>query len=176
MIMGRNEQGVAASQGRWHVIPRTLCFITHGDDVLLLKRSPDRRIWPGKYNGVGGHVERDEDLLQAARREIREETGLEVEALQLRGVVNINAGDAGTGIALFVFSARAAHRETTPSSEGTLEWHPRDRLPRADLVDDLSILLPRALDMQDGEPPFFARYWYDEADTLHVEFSDSRSL
>lgn len=174
--MGRSEQGVAASKGRWHVVPRTLCFVTHGDDVLLLKRSPDRKIWPGKYNGVGGHVERDEDILQAARREIHEETGLEVQGLALRGIVNIDANDAQTGIALFVFTARATHRDTTDSPEGTLEWHPLDRLPHADLVEDLAVILPRALKMRDGDPPFFARYWYDGGDTLHIKFADSESL
>jgi len=170
--MGRSEQGVAASRGRWHVVPRTLSFVTCDGDVLLLKGAPDKRIWPSKYNGVGGHVERDEDILQAARREIREETGLEVRDLRLRGVVNVDAGDAQTGIVLFVFTARATTRQTVESSEGSLEWHPQDRLPHEDLVDDLATILPRALAMPDDAPPFFARYWYDAADHLQIAVAE----
>jgi 8-oxo-dGTP diphosphatase len=169
--MGRSEQGIAASRGRWHVVPRTLSFVTHDGDVLLLKGAPDKQIWPGKYNGVGGHVERGEDILQAARREIREETGLEVLDLRLRGVVNVDAGDAQTGIALFIFTARATTNQTTPSSEGSLEWHPQNRLPQEDLVDDLATVLPRALAMPDDAPPFFARYWYDDADHLQIDIA-----
>jgi len=61
--MGAKDQGADATAGRWLVIPRTLCFVTHGDDVLLLKRAGHKRVYPGLYNGVGGHLERDEDPL-----------------------------------------------------------------------------------------------------------------
>lgn len=170
--MGHIDQGISTSKNRWRVVPRTLCFVTHGDDVLLLKGAPDKRIWPGKYNGVGGHVERDEDISRAALREIQEETGLTVHAPRLRGIVNIDAGDDQTGIALFVFTAEARGRTFSPSPEGSLEWHPRDSLPHDNLVDDLAIILPHTLSLTDDAPPFFARYWYDEADDLHIEFAD----
>jgi 8-oxo-dGTP diphosphatase len=170
--MGSKEQGISASKGRWHVVPRTLCFVTNGDDVLLLRGAPDKRIWPGKYNGVGGHIERGEDILQAARREILEETGLNVDAARLRGVVNIDTNDAQTGIALFIFTANATQRETIPSPEGDLEWHPRGKLPQEDLVDDLEVILPRVLAMGNDAPPFFAHYWYDDDDSLHIDFAD----
>ena len=65
--MPRADQGVAASRGRYQVVPRTLCFVTHEDAVLLLKGAPTKRIWPGRYNGLGGHVEPDEDVLAAAQ-------------------------------------------------------------------------------------------------------------
>lgn len=169
--MGRSDQGISESEDRWHVVPRTLCFITHGDDVLLLKGAPDKRIWPGKYNGVGGHVERDEDILQAARREILEETGLAAHNVRLRGVVHIDTGEGQTGIALFIFTALAKSRRITPSSEGNLEWHPLHSLPYEDLVDDLAIILPHTLSLVEDAPPFFARYWYDEADDLHIDFA-----
>ncbi len=106
--MGRNDQGVGRSADRYKVIPRVLCFITHGEDVLLLRGAAHKRLWAGLYNGVGGHVERDEDIYTAARREAREETGLEVAQLRLAGVIHADAGDAATGILFFVFVGRAA--------------------------------------------------------------------
>jgi 8-oxo-dGTP diphosphatase len=168
--MGQADQKVI--EGRYQVVPRTLCFVTHGEDVLLLRGAPDKRIWPNKYNGVGGHVEPDEDVHSAALREIREETGLEVHDLRLRGVINIPV-DAGnnTGIVVFVFTATAASREVQPSDEGLLEWIGHDQLAKLDLVEDLPTLLPRVLAMGADEPPFFAHYHYDEQDQLVITFS-----
>jgi 8-oxo-dGTP diphosphatase len=159
-------------EGRYQVVPRTLCFVTHGEDVLLLRGAPNKRIWPDKYNGVGGHVEPDEDVHSAALREIREETGLAVRDLRLRGVINIPVDvDDNAGIMVFVFTAAATTREVGPSEEGTLEWIPCDQLAGLDLVEDLPTLLPRVLAMGADEPPFFAHYHYDEQDQLVITFS-----
>ncbi|MEL6271862.1 MAG: hypothetical protein AAFR22_18795, partial [Chloroflexota bacterium] len=54
--MGAKEQGADATQGRWLVIPRTLCFVLNGDDVLLMKRAAHRRVFPNRYNGAGLRV------------------------------------------------------------------------------------------------------------------------
>jgi len=167
--MPRADQGVAASRGRYQVVPRTLCFVTHEDAVLLLKGAPTKRIWPGRYNGLGGHVEPDEDVLAAALREVREEAGVAVADLRLRGVINIWTGEEA-GIMLFIFSAVALSCETTASAEGLLEWVPRSRLHELDLVEDLPALLPRLLEPGGDAQPFFAHYSYDEADRLVTRF------
>ncbi len=164
--MGAKDQGATETAGRWLTIPRTLCFITHGDDVLLLKRSPHKRIFPNRYNGVGGHIERDEDPLTAALREMQEETGLDVYDVRLRGVIHVDAGDARVGILVFVFTAQAASRAFTDSEEGTLEWVPRERVGDLPLVDDLPMLLPLALEAPKDAPPFFAHTSYDEEDRI----------
>ena len=168
--MPSSAQGVALSPGRYVLIPRVLCFITHGREVLLLKGAPTKRIWPGKYNGVGGHVERDEDVRSAALREIREETRIRVRDLRLRGIANIDSGEPA-GIGLYVFTARAESRQTKPSSEGSLEWAPFECVTDLDLVEDLPLILPKVLAMPDDAEPFSARYYYDMQDRLVVEFA-----
>src|SRR5690606_19455965 len=42
----------------------------------------------GKYNGLGGKLEPDEDVMAGMRREIREEAGLECLSLRLRGTIS----------------------------------------------------------------------------------------
>jgi 8-oxo-dGTP diphosphatase len=172
--VGRQEQGVFASDGRYQTVPRTLSFILYGDDVLLLKGAPDKRLWPNRFNGVGGHVERDEDVCAAALREICEETGWEadnVEDVRLRGLINVDAGHSQLGVMLFVFTARARTRETCASAEGTLEWIPGSRLLDYALVEDLPHLLPRLLSMPKDAPPLYAHYSYDEHDELIIRFN-----
>jgi 8-oxo-dGTP diphosphatase len=145
------------------------CFLRHGGDVLLLKGAPDKRLWAGLYNGIGGHVERDEDPLTAARREIREETGLEVEELRLGGIVHVCLPQ-GPGVLLFLFTGQAPSREVRPSAEGALEWVDPARIAGLPVVEDLPVLLPRLLEAGPGAPPFFARSHYDAAGRLRVEF------
>lgn len=169
--MGAHDQGANAVQGRWLVVPRTLCFVLNGEDVLLMKRASTKRIFPNRYNGVGGHIERDEDPATSARREILEETGLAIHDLRLRGVHNINAGDA-TGIMLFVFTAYADSRETTDSDEGTLHWVSRQQAFKLDLVEDLALILPDIFDAREDTLPWFAHVSYDASDNLMLRYAE----
>jgi 8-oxo-dGTP diphosphatase len=171
--MGAKEQGADAVtvQNRWQVVPRTLCFVTNGDDILLMKRGPHKRIFANHYNGVGGHIERDEDPLSSARREIKEETGLEAVNLRYCGSTHIDAGQA-TGILLFVFVGVAQQREVIDCEEGELQWlslqdvlaDMRLESPARRYVEDLPIILPRIFEAD--ATPFFAHVSYDDADTI----------
>ncbi len=86
--MSERDQGF--NPDRFVVIPRTLIFIFDEDRVLLLKGADDKNIWANKYNGVGGHVEAGEDILESAARELFEETGITNVALRLCGQVMIS--------------------------------------------------------------------------------------
>jgi 8-oxo-dGTP diphosphatase len=171
--MPKHDQGIDVSlkRQRYAVIPRTLVFITRADRVLLLRGAPTKRIWANQYNGIGGHIEHDEDIYAAALREVREETGLAVDDLRLVGLINID-GDQPTGILLFVFTATSRSGDPIPSEEGSLEWIRRDQLAQIDLVEDLPTILPRALDLPLNAPPFFAHYHYDAQERLIIRFAD----
>lgn len=169
--MSSAAQGADATAGRWLTIPRSLCLLRHGDDLLLLKRGAHKRVFPNRYNGLGGHIERDESPAQSAIREIREESGLEVRDLRLRGVVNIDAG-AATGIILFVYTAWALGRDFQDSDEGQLEWVPLAEAGQKDLVEDLPLLLPRLFGPEPDEGGVFsAHVRYDEQDRMIFTFS-----
>ena len=167
--MGRRDQRVLAD--KYLVSPRTLCFITHKNYVLLLRGASDKRIWPELYNGIGGHVEAQEDVRTSALREIREETGLEVTDLRLRGTITIPTALSSSGVLLFVFTAAATTTDVRSSEEGTLEWVDHRHLGDLNLVEDLPELLPRVLSMTATDLPFSAHYHYDENDQLHIQFS-----
>jgi 8-oxo-dGTP diphosphatase len=169
--MGAADQGADASSGRWMTIPRTLSFVTSGGDVLLIKRAAHKRVFPGRYNGLGGHLERDEDPRSGAIREIREETGLSVRDLRLRGISNIDAGQS-VGILLFTFTAVSDSRMLANCDEGTLEWVPIAGAQNLPLAEDLPILLPRLFGSNASDVPFFAHVWYDSSDQMMITFAE----
>ena len=183
--MNASQQGVDTPDvdRRWLTVNRTLCFVTHSEDVLLMKRSASRRIFPGRYNGLGGHIERDEDPLRCAQREIGEESGLQVplSALRLHGVSIIDAGQA-TGIMLFVFTAAVKSKPIllAESPEGTLHWLPIHAALDLPVVDDLPVLWPRLFPSQRSLPeneiisPFFAHVSYDQNDQMLMRFAEER--
>lgn len=61
-------------------------IIKNNDKVLLLRRSPDCALFAGFYELPGGKVEFGEDPKASLQREVEEETGCEVEAIQLSDV------------------------------------------------------------------------------------------
>ena len=166
--MSASGQGV--SPDRYTLIPRTLIFITRGERVLLLKGATHKRLWAGLYNGIGGHIERGEDALSAARRELHEETGLDIPGLWLCGTLIVDTG-RNMGIGIFIFRGESPTGDLHPSSEGVSEWIVPERIGGLPMLEDLPVLLPRILAMQRGEPPFAARSSYDTNGRLVVTFS-----
>ena len=174
--MGASNQGADATDSRWLVIPRTLVFVRHDGAVLLMKRSSDRRIFPNQYNGLGGHIERDETPQQCAIREVYEEAGISIDDARLRAIHHIDA-NAQTGIMLFVFTASAATRDfvQTASSlqEGRIEWVELNALHRYDLVEDLRTILPLLFGNGEYDKAMYNRVMqahvsYDEYDVMQL--------
>jgi 8-oxo-dGTP diphosphatase len=176
--MKASEQGLASDKKqRYRVVPRTLIFLTGVDpedgvrQVLLIKGAPTKRLWANHYNGIGGHVEWDEDILQAAQRELHEETGLTGVELNLRGVINIAAqpdGDAPAGVAVFLFCGETQDRAIRAGDEGEPAWIPLADLQRYPLVDDLYTLIPL---LTANEAPVYGHYQPTAEGALHYRFN-----
>ncbi|MEV8507529.1 8-oxo-dGTP diphosphatase [Actinoplanes sp. NPDC051475] len=112
----------------------TLGYVTspEGDEVLMIRRDtrPDD-IHFGYYNGLGGKLEPDEDVVSGMRREIREEAGIECLAVDLAGTVSW-PGFGRNGENWFGFLFRIPAWTGTPYAaidEGSLHW-----VPKADML------------------------------------------
>jgi 8-oxo-dGTP diphosphatase len=111
----------------------TLGYILSPDKrkVLLIHRNrrPDDAHF-GKFNGLGGKLDREEDIVACMRREIKEEAGLECDEILLRGTISWPGfGKQGEDWFGFIFRIDRwrgkAHGE---NPEGALEWVDVDQL------------------------------------------------
>lgn len=167
--MGKDDQGIFAT--RYAVVPRTLVFLFHKDKLLLIKGSPQKRIWANKYNALGGHIEKGEDALAAARRELFEESGLQTSTLYLCGTVLIETGQE-KGVLLQVFWGEYEGGSLINSEEGELEWVNLSEINNYDIVEDLQLMISKILKTRQTNVPFSAHYSYDENDHLVIRYSD----
>jgi 8-oxo-dGTP diphosphatase len=161
------DQGV--NYDRYMVVPRTLIFLRRDDKVLLLRGAPNKRLWAGLYNGIGGHVELGESIPSAAQREIWEETGLSVDDLLLCGIVTVDTQE-NPGVCIFLFTGESHTGEPKISPEGSVEWVSPLEIANLPCIPDLPVLLPKVLDHQPTSPPFIAHTRYDENRNMVIKF------
>ncbi len=64
------------------------CFVKRGNKYLMLERDSNKRIMPNVLMACGGKREFNEGLFEAARREVKEETGLNIKNLRIKAVGN----------------------------------------------------------------------------------------
>lgn len=160
--MSASERGAVSAPERHAARPVTVAFVVSDGDVLLVRRGPRSDRFAGRWNGIGGHVEPGEDVRAAARRELREETGLDVDDLVLRGVVH-ETGLLGHAHLVFCFVASGDRGQLSPEPGSELVWQPLAKLDELPLVADLTTLLPRLLATREV---LFASERYDGGDGM----------
>jgi 8-oxo-dGTP diphosphatase len=135
----------------------TLGYVMSADRrrVLMMRRDkrPDDDHY-GKYNGLGGKVLPDEDVVSAMRREVLEESGLVADELVLRGTISWTGfGRGGEDWFGFLFRIDGWHGDAhAGNDEGTLEWVLRGDLERLPMWPSDHHFLPMIFD---GDPRTF---------------------
>jgi 8-oxo-dGTP diphosphatase len=85
-------------------VPAVGVVCLRGDDVLLIRRGRAPR--EGEWSLPGGRIEPGERAMDAALRELREETGVEAEVTGLLDVVDGLFPEAGRHYVLIDYAAR----------------------------------------------------------------------
>ena len=121
-------------------------FIINGKDYLMMKRAENRKLAPGMWGPVGGHVEPYEinDPKAACFREIYEETGLEekdVDKLDLKYIIFRREKDEIRLHHIFIGRTKTIHYEDK-TDEGKLYWINEDEL----LEKTMSFTVRKALE------------------------------
>jgi 8-oxo-dGTP diphosphatase len=129
----------------------TLAYVLSPDKtkVLLVHRHarPDDTHF-AKYNGLGGKMHADEDVLTCLQREIREEAGIVCEELVLRGTINWTGfgPDCEDWLGFIFRVEQYSGTPFTENEEGTLVWHPVDGLHELPMWEGDRYFLPLVFD------------------------------
>src|SRR6478672_5070767 len=114
------EAGQVHETPRHSVSVAAAIFDDSGEKVLLIKRRDN-----GNWEPPGGVLELDETIKEGLRREVREETGAEIEVGPLTGIYK----NMSKGIVALVFVAQASSGLEPESAEAlAIRW-----IPLADL-------------------------------------------
>ena len=95
--------------------------------------------WPG-ITFPGGHVEHAESFNQSVIREVKEETGLDIENPILCGVKQFQTRDDARYVVLF-YKTNQFSGNLVSSDEGKVFWIPKEELKNYQLADDFAEML-----------------------------------
>jgi 8-oxo-dGTP diphosphatase len=128
-------------------------FMTVMENVALIEKN--RPAWQkGKYNGIGGHIEKGETPAQAMKREFFEEAGVSIDSWEQYCTVYY------TDAIIHFFRAFGNYEIETKTDERVF-WKPIDKLGD-NIIPNLHWLIPLAL--------------YTDTDMQRVEWARSEPL
>ena len=150
----------------------TLCYITRGDDVLMLHRVKKKNdINKDKWIGIGGKFEKDESPDECLLREAKEETGLTLTSWRCRGVVTF-LNTQCEGEYMYLFTADGYEGSLKECDEGDLQWVSREFLYSLPMWEGDKIFL----DLLWQDAPFFLLTLRYSGDTLVEAVLDGKKI
>jgi 8-oxo-dGTP diphosphatase / 2-hydroxy-dATP diphosphatase len=105
----------------------TLCLWQRDGQMLLGMKK--RGFGAGRWNGFGGKVKDGESIEEAARREMREESGLEATAMEPRGNLLFRFAQTGKELAVTVFAVTSCTGDPIETDEMRPQWFLVDQIP-----------------------------------------------
>ena len=108
----------------------SMCVLISEGKALMIDRIKSWHSWAFP----GGHLEYGESMMQCAARELQEETGLCVEALRFKGVVNIFNTVTKERHIIFNYVAEGFTGTLVAGGEGHVAWIDLDKIPDLPLM------------------------------------------
>ncbi len=121
----------------------TLCYVQKANKTLMLYRNKKENDYhEGKWNGLGGKFELGESPEECAVREVKEEAGLTVKNLEMKGFITFPLFDGKEDWHVFLFVIKDFQGELIESPEGELKWIENDKLTEINLWEGDKHFIP----------------------------------
>jgi len=118
----------------------TLCIIHQHPKVLLGMKK--RGFGMGRWNGFGGKVAQSETIEDAAKRELKEEAGIDAENLEKVGVLDFEWTHNTEIIEVNMFKVKNFLGEPVESEEMRPQWFDIDKIPFDKMWPDDAYWMP----------------------------------
>ena len=138
----------------------TLCLLYQHPNILLGMKK--RGFGVGKWNGFGGKVLLTETIEEAARREVREEAGIEIKDLTKVGILDFIFTDRTEVLEVHVFKSEEFSGIVTESEEMKPQWFHIDEIPFDQMWPDDPFWMPLFL----SGKKFKGAFSFGESDTI----------
>jgi|GEM_PF-255526 len=112
----------------------TLCLALKNGEILLGMKK--RGFGEGRWNGFGGKLEKGETLVEGARREMLEESGLSIKELEERGSIDFHFMDTGKLLEVHIFDVLDYVGEPVETEEMKPQWFKLEEIPFNDMWAD----------------------------------------
>jgi 8-oxo-dGTP diphosphatase len=121
----------------------TLCYVRSATHTLMLHRvKKTADMHEGKWNGLGGKFLPGESPDECVVREVQEESGLLLQAPNLRGFMTFPGFDGENDWYVFLYTAEKFSGSLIESPEGDLKWVEHQRLLELNLWEGDRVFLP----------------------------------
>lgn len=138
----------------------TLCVV-HDDKQILLGLKK-RGFGEGKWNGFGGKVQEGEGVEEAARRELREEAGIDAQEMRRRGVIAFEFSGNPEILEVHIFSCSDFSGEPRESDEMRPRLFNLGEIPYGSMWPDDKYWLPMLL----AGKNFKGKFFFEEQDKI----------
>lgn len=122
----------------------TLCYVIdkkQNKTLMIHRVKKENDYHEGKWNGLGGKLEKTESPEDCVIREVKEESGLTITSPRMHGFITFPLFDGKHDWYVFIFTAENFSGALIDSSEGILEWIPNDKVTSLNLWDGDKIFL-----------------------------------
>ncbi|MDO5088668.1 MAG: NUDIX domain-containing protein [Leptotrichiaceae bacterium] len=141
----------------------TLCYLEKDDKYLMLYRNKKEiDINKGKWLGVGGKAEKEETPEQCLKREIKEETGYELNSYEYRGLVIFNYND-DEPLFMYLYTSSDFYGMEKECDEGELKWIQKKEILNLELWEGDKIFLKLLFE---NSPFFYLTLNYENDDLI----------
>lgn len=138
----------------------TLCIIHQHPKILLGMKK--RGFGAGRWNGFGGKISAGESIEEAARREVKEEAGIDIKELIKMGIIEFEFHGNPEILEVHIFKATQFEGDPAESEEMKPNWFTVKKIPYDNMWPDDKYWIPLFI----NGSKFKGKFLFGESDVI----------